>query len=40
MAKREPSDADRAEFAAERREQLELWKAKLTARVADLVNGG
>lgn len=39
MAKRELSDADRAEFAAERREQLELWQSKLTEKVADLVNG-
>lgn len=39
MARREFSEADGDRFAAGRRELLEEWQAKLTGRVADLVNG-
>lgn len=39
MARREFSDAEKTQFAADRREQLEQWQAKLTEQVTDLVNG-
>ncbi len=39
MARREFSEAEKNRFAAERRELLEEWQAKLTGKVTDLVNG-
>lgn len=39
MARGEYTSEQRAEFAAQRREQLEAWQSKLAGQVTDLVNG-
>ena len=39
MARREASNAEKDQHAAERREQLEQWQSRLAEQVTDLVNG-
>ena len=39
MSRREFSQAEKDQFSAERREQLEMWQSQVAGKVTDLVNG-